>query len=88
MAGDGPHETTLWSMLFADDTGLASQSAARLAKMMAAVQVCNIFGMTTENTTETMLLRPPDIPTQTLKVERAGQRYVIADGTVRLPWGE
>ena len=66
-------------MLYADDAGIVSKSAERLAKMTTViVTVFDIAGLTvSENKTEAMLLRTPDQATLAppRAVEATRQRY-------------
>ena len=66
-------------MLYADDAGIVSRSAEKLAKMMTLiVTVFKAAGLTmSENKTDTMLLKTPDQTTLTpqLVIEAASQRY-------------
>ena len=66
-------------MLYADDTGVVSQSPEQLRKMMGViVVVCPAFGLTvSEVKTEIMCLRTKGMPesTATFSVEAAGQVY-------------
>ena len=67
-------------MLYAEDAGIASESAEGLAKIMTIIlTVFKAAGLTvSEKKTETMLLRTPNqvLPTSPLVVEAAGQRYM------------
>ena len=78
-AGESVLATPLWGMLYADDTGVVSQSSEQLRKMMGVIVVtCAAFGLTVlETKTETMCLRAKGIPesTTTFSVEAAGQVY-------------
>ena len=77
--GESVLATPLWGMLYADDTGVASQSSEQLRKIMGLiVVVCAAFGLTvSEAKTEIMCLRAKDMPesTATFSVEAAGQVY-------------
>ena len=76
----------LWTMLYADDAGIASQSQASLEKMMTAiVEVCAAFGLiVSEKKTVTMHMRPPTMKAEAVAVEAAGQRYSQVDTFVYL----
>ena len=86
-AGDGGMQlpesqscaTPLWSMLYADDARIVSQSPEQLKKMMGGiVVVCAAFGLTiSEAKTEIMCLRVKGMPESTaiFSVEAAGQVY-------------
>ena len=75
-AGESALATPLWSMLYADDAGVVSQSPEQLRKMMGViVVVCAPFGFTvSEAKTGIMSLRAKGMPesTATLSVEAAG----------------
>ena len=75
-AGEAALATPLWSMLYADDAGVVSQSPEQLRKMMGViVVVCAPFGLTvSEAKTGIMCLRAKGMPesTATLSVEAAG----------------
>ena len=62
--GDSVLATPLWGMLYADDTGVVSQSPQQLGKMMGViVVVCAAFGLTlSEAKTEIMCLRARGMP--------------------------
>ena len=66
-------------MLYADDTGVVSQSPEQLRKMMEVIVVVYAaFGLTvSEAKTEIVCLRAKEIPesTATFSVEAAGQVY-------------
>lgn len=68
-----------WCMLYAEDAGIVSKFAERLAKSMTyIVTVLQAAGLTISDTrTETMLLRPRDyaFPSPPLVIEVTGQRY-------------
>ena len=76
-AGESVLATPLWSMLYADDAGVVSQSPEQLRKMMGViVVVCAAFGLTEpEAKTETMCSRAKGMPESTaiFSVEAAGQ---------------
>ena len=78
-AGEPVLATGLWSMLYADDAGVVSQSPEQLRKMMGViVVVCTAFGLTVSKAkTEIMCLRAKGMPesTATFSVEAAGQVY-------------
>ena len=77
--GESALATPLRGMLYADDTGVVSQSPEQLGKMMGViVVVCAAFGLTiSEAKTEIMCLRAKGMPesTATFSVEAAGQVY-------------
>ena len=87
--------TPLWGMLYADDTGVVSQSPEQLRKMIGVVVVvCAVFGLTvSEGKTATMCLRAKGMPESiaTFSVEAAGQVYnqtnefVYLGGTLTCP---
>ena len=78
-AGESVLTTLLWGMLFADDTGVVSQSPQQLRKMMGGIVVVSAaFGLTVlEAKTDIMYLRAKEMPkfTATFSVEAAGQVY-------------
>ena len=78
-AGEPVLATLLWSMLYADDAWIVSQSPEQLRKMVGViVVVCAVFSLTvSEAKTEIMCLRAKGIPesTATFSVEVAGQVY-------------
>ena len=78
-AGESVLATPLWGMLYADDSGVVSQSPEQLRKMMVVIAVvCAAFGLTvSEAKTEIMCLRAKGMPesTATFSVEAAGQVY-------------
>lgn len=65
--------------MYADDAGIASRSAERLTKTVTVtVTVFGVVDLTvSENTTEAMLLRTPDLKSLAppLVIEATGQRY-------------
>ena len=67
----------VWSMLYADDACIVSQSPQGLAKMMEViVEVCRAFALTVSaKKTETMRMPPPRTPRTMVRVEAAGQTY-------------
>ena len=77
--GDSALATPLWSMLYADDVGVVSQSPEQLRKMMGVIMVvCAAFGLTvSEAKTKIMCLHAKGLPesTATFSVEAAGQVY-------------
>ncbi len=78
----------LWSMLYADDAGIASLTRTSLAKMMTIiVTTCESFGLTvSEKKTETLCMRVRDkaAPKPVMAIEAAGQEYVQVDQFVYL----
>ena len=76
-AGESVLATPLWGMLYADDSGVVSQSPEQLRKMMGViVVVCAAFSLTvSEAKTEIVCLRAKGMPeaTATFSVEAAGQ---------------
>ena len=78
-AGESVLATPLWAMLYADDTGVVSQSSEHLRKMMGVIVItCAAFGLTvSEVKTEIMCLCAKGIPesTATFRVEAASQVY-------------
>ena len=68
-----------WGMLYADGSGVVSQSPEHLRKMMGViVVVCVAFGLTvSEAKTEIMCVRAKEMPepTATFSVEAAGHVY-------------
>ena len=87
-AGESVLATPLWSILYADDAGVVSQSPEQLRKMMEViVVVCAAFGLTvSEAKTEILCLRAKKMPesTATFSVEAAGQVYNQANEYVYL----
>ena len=77
--GESVLTTPLWRMLYADNTGVVSQSPEQLRKMMGVIMVvCAAFGLTvSEAKTEIMCLRAKGMPesTATFSVEAASQVY-------------
>ena len=71
--------TSPWGMLYADNTGIVSQSPDKLRKMMGMIiVVCAGFGLTvSEAKTEIMCLRTNRMPEPAtiFSVETAGQVY-------------
>ena len=68
----------VWGMLYADDAGVVSTSPRGLARMMDVIVVaCQEFGLTvSEKKTEAMhLWSHPNIASNALQIEAAGQRY-------------
>ena len=78
-AGESVLATLLWSMSYANDAGVVSQSPEQLRKMMGViVVVCAAFGLTVSDAkTEIMCLRAKGMPESTaiFSVEAAGQVY-------------
>ena len=78
-AGEPALATSLWSMLYAANAGVVSQSPEELRKTMGViVVVCAAFILTvSEAKTETMCLRTKGVPESTaiFNVEAAGQVY-------------
>ena len=74
--GESVLATPFWGMLYADDTGVVSQSPEQLKKMMGViVVVCAAFGLTVSDVnTEITCLRAKGMPesTATFSVEAAG----------------
>ena len=79
IVGESILATPLWSMLYADDAGVASQSPEQLRKMMRVIVVeCTAVGLTvSEAKTEVMCLRAKGMPESTaiFSLEAAGQVY-------------
>ena len=77
--GESVLATPFWDMLYADDTGVVSQSPEQSRKMMGViVVVCAAFGLTvSEVKTEIMCLRAKEMPesTATFIGEAAGKVY-------------
>ena len=77
--GESVLATPLWGMLYADNTGVVSQSPEQVRKMMGViVVVCAAFGLTvSEAKTEIMCLRAKGTPESTtvFRVEAAGRVY-------------
>ena len=88
LAGEPALATLLWSMLYADDAGVVSQSPQQPRKMTGViVVVCVAFGLAvSEAKTEIMCLRPKGMPesTATFSVETTGQVYNQANEFVYL----
>ena len=79
-AGESVLATPHWGMLYADDTGVVSQSPEQLKKMLGVIMVvCAAFSLTvSEVYTEIMCLRAKGVPESTttiFSVEAAGQMY-------------
>ena len=86
--GESVLATPLWSMLYADDTGVVSQSPEQPRKMMGVIVVVYAaFGLTvSEIKTEIMCLRAKGMPEPTaiFRVEAADQVYNQTDEFVYL----
>lgn len=67
----------LWSMLYANDTGIVSRSPESVAKMMAAiVKLCEAFGLiVSKKKTETMRMCAPHVPVRVIDIATAAQSY-------------
>ena len=76
--GESVLATPLWGILYADDTGVVSQSPEQLRKMTGVIVfVCAAFGLTVSKAkTEIICLRAEGMPESTaIFVEAAGQVY-------------
>jgi hypothetical protein len=71
----------LWSMLYADDAGIASRTQESLSKMMEViVTTCAEFGLTvSEKKTESMYIATRSGETVKMTIKAAGQEYKQVD---------